>query len=200
MQPGWKAFNVVPFDRFGRVIHFAGRDRIGQQQRPLAEEVAALFDQFRGSLLRYLSSFGLALPDGEEVLQEVFLRYFNICDSGKSRENIRGWLFRVAHNLALKQAQCDPPGFGGVGGGGAETGHRSIPNPEDQMATVKLSSVCWQSSKRCRNRIGGVSFCGPKVCAIGRSPRFSTCPSVGFPCLWPDLWRASRVAPNGADS
>jgi RNA polymerase sigma-70 factor (ECF subfamily) len=69
----------------------------------LEEEVVALFDQFRDPLLRYLSSFGLASADGEEVIQEVFLSLFQHLHRGKSRENLRGWLFRVAHNLALKR-------------------------------------------------------------------------------------------------
>src|SRR5580658_5203008 len=68
-----------------------------------AEEVTALFDQFRSPLLRYLSSFGLALPDREEVLQEVFLSLFQHLNRGRSRDSIRGWLFRVAHNLALRR-------------------------------------------------------------------------------------------------
>jgi RNA polymerase sigma-70 factor (ECF subfamily) len=69
----------------------------------LEEEVVALFDQFRDPLLRYLSSFGLAPADGEELIQEVFLSLFQHLHRGKSRENLRGWLFRVAHNLALKR-------------------------------------------------------------------------------------------------
>ena len=69
----------------------------------LEEEVVALFDQFRSPLLGYLASFGLALADREEVLQEVFLSLFQYLDRGKSRHNLRGWLFRVAHNLGLKR-------------------------------------------------------------------------------------------------
>jgi RNA polymerase sigma-70 factor (ECF subfamily) len=51
----------------------------------LQKEVVALFDELREPLLRYLASFGLALPDGEEVLQEVFLSLFQHLDRGKSR-------------------------------------------------------------------------------------------------------------------
>lgn len=78
----------------------AGRDH---RRARLEEEVVALFDQFRNPLLRYLSSFGLALADREEILQEVFLSLFQHLDRGKSRQNLRGWLFRVAHNLAVKR-------------------------------------------------------------------------------------------------
>ncbi len=79
------------------------RDEPGNSRERLAEDVAALFDQFRSPLLRYLSSFGLALPDSEEVLQEVFLALFQHLNRGRSRDSIRGWLFRVAHNLALRK-------------------------------------------------------------------------------------------------
>jgi RNA polymerase sigma-70 factor (ECF subfamily) len=53
--------------------------------------------------MRYLSSFGLAFPDAEEVIQEVFLALFQHLRQGKPRDNLRGWLFRVAHNLALRR-------------------------------------------------------------------------------------------------
>jgi RNA polymerase sigma-70 factor (ECF subfamily) len=69
----------------------------------LADEVAAYFDQLRYPLLRYLLSFGLAPQDGEEVIQEVFLSLFEHLRRGGPRTNLRGWIFRVAHNLGLRR-------------------------------------------------------------------------------------------------
>ena len=69
---------------------------------PLAHEVTQLFDENRRPLLRYLLSIGLTVQDGEEVVQEVFLALFQHLRSGKPRHNLRGWLFRVGHNQALK--------------------------------------------------------------------------------------------------
>ena len=66
-------------------------------------EVAGLFDRFRNPLLRYMAGFGLAYADGEELIQEAFLSLFQHLTREKSRENLPGWLFRVAHNLALKR-------------------------------------------------------------------------------------------------
>ena len=71
----------------------------------LENEVTALFDDLRGPLLRYLSSFGLCVHDAEEVTQEVFLSLFLHLRNGKPRSNIRGWIFRVAHNLGLKRRE-----------------------------------------------------------------------------------------------
>jgi RNA polymerase sigma-70 factor (ECF subfamily) len=46
------------------------------------------------------------VQDGEEIIQEVFLALFKHLQNGKRDENLRGWVFRVAHNLALKQRQA----------------------------------------------------------------------------------------------
>jgi RNA polymerase sigma-70 factor (ECF subfamily) len=70
---------------------------------PLADEVASLFDELRDRLLRYVLSLGLPVQDGEEIIQEVFLSLFRHLQRGKSRSNLRGWVFRVAHNLTLKR-------------------------------------------------------------------------------------------------
>jgi RNA polymerase sigma-70 factor (ECF subfamily) len=73
----------------------------------LAEEVTALFDELRNPLLRYVLSFGLSTHDGEETIQEVFLSLFRHLRDGKPRTNLRGWTFRVAHNLGLKRRQAN---------------------------------------------------------------------------------------------
>lgn len=67
------------------------------------EEVIAFFDLYRSRILRYVLSFGLAVHDGEDVVQEVFLALFQHLQMGRSRSNLRSWVFRVAHNLALKR-------------------------------------------------------------------------------------------------
>jgi RNA polymerase sigma-70 factor (ECF subfamily) len=101
----------------------------------LEEQVIAFFDQFRDPLLRYLSSFGLAFPDCEEVLQEVFLSLFQHLDQGKSSDNLRGWLFRVAHNLALKSRYRIRQDFDSrADTGAAEFAVDPTPSPEDQLA------------------------------------------------------------------
>jgi RNA polymerase sigma-70 factor (ECF subfamily) len=67
--------------------------------------VIELFNQWRDPLLRYLLGSSLAVSDSEDIIQETFLALFQHLQRGKSRHNLRGWLFRVAHNLALKKRQ-----------------------------------------------------------------------------------------------
>ncbi len=83
-------------------IPLTGANRAGGPT-PLEVEVTSLFDQLRVPVLRYLSSFGLAAQDSEEVAQEVFLALFMHLRAGKPRTNLQAWIFRVAHNLGLKR-------------------------------------------------------------------------------------------------
>lgn len=66
-----------------------------------------LFEQYRDPLLRYAISFGVPVADGEEIVQEVFLSLFRHLQSGRSRQNLRSWIFRVAHNLTLKRRHAN---------------------------------------------------------------------------------------------
>jgi RNA polymerase sigma-70 factor, ECF subfamily len=102
---------------------------------PLEEEVVDLFDRFRSPLLRYALSFGLSIQDGEEIVQEVFLALFQHLQCDKPRQNLRGWVFRVTHNLALRQREQyrRNPQIA-VGPYEAAWPVDPAPNPEDRMA------------------------------------------------------------------
>lgn len=78
------------------------------RQKRLEEEVTGLFERWHAALLRYLSTFGLAQQDSEEIVQEVFLALFSHLQKNKARTNLPAWLFRVAHNLALKRRNMEP--------------------------------------------------------------------------------------------
>lgn len=70
---------------------------------PVEAEVIGLFDELRDRLLRYLLYLGLSVHDSEDIIQESFLLLFQHLRQEKPRENLRGWLFRVSRNLALKR-------------------------------------------------------------------------------------------------
>jgi RNA polymerase sigma-70 factor (ECF subfamily) len=69
----------------------------------LEEEVLDLFDLLGARLLAYAMSFGIPVQDGEDVVQETFLALFQHLRKQGSRENLKGWLYQVTHNLALKR-------------------------------------------------------------------------------------------------
>jgi RNA polymerase sigma-70 factor (ECF subfamily) len=63
-------------------------------------EVTALYRELRKPLLRYLVCLGLTSDEAQDVVQDAFLSLQQHLASGGDQENIRGWVFRVAHNLA----------------------------------------------------------------------------------------------------
>ena len=69
------------------------------------EEVLHLFDECAPGLRRYVGAFGLTAEVTEDVVQEVFLQLFRHLRLGRSRANLRGWIFRVGHNQALKHRE-----------------------------------------------------------------------------------------------
>jgi RNA polymerase sigma-70 factor (ECF subfamily) len=69
------------------------------------EDVLRLFDECAPGLRRYVGAFGLTAEVTEDVVQEVFLQLFKHLGLGRSRANLRGWIFRVGHNLALKHRE-----------------------------------------------------------------------------------------------
>ena len=104
----------------------------------LADEVTAFFDQLRNPLLRYLLSFGLTPQDGEEVVQEVFLALFQHLRRGGSRRNLRGWIFRVAHNLGLRRCnnrRAETRLFSSSSETDADVSLDPDPNPEEQWSS-----------------------------------------------------------------
>lgn len=95
-MPRKDSVNALPFPNAAEAARSAKPSQIERQ-------VMELFEQLRDPLLRYALSFGISVHDAEEVTQEVFLSLFRHLQLRRSRKNLRGWIFRVGHNLALKQ-------------------------------------------------------------------------------------------------
>src|SRR5208282_6900840 len=105
----------------------------------IEREVMELFEQFRNPLLRYALSFGLSVHDGEEVIQEVFLALFRHLQLGKSRKNLRGWIFRVGHNLALKRRYANQRSLDRIASDSTIAEKQPDPsaNPEEQLSSAQ---------------------------------------------------------------
>ena len=132
---------------------------------PLEEEVVGLFDQLQARLLRYLLSLGLPAAEGEEIVQETFLALFQHLRRGKPRYNLRGWVFKVAHNLALKQRKATQRNRQSLLDPGWTSPDRVL-DPEEQLATnqrqVRLASVLQalpEQDRRCLSlRAEGLTY------------------------------------------
>jgi RNA polymerase sigma-70 factor, ECF subfamily len=71
-------------------------------------EASTLYEELRKPLLRYLVCLGLSADEAQDVVQDAFVNLQRHLGAGGSRENIRSWLFRVAHNEARnRQSRYD---------------------------------------------------------------------------------------------
>jgi RNA polymerase sigma-70 factor (ECF subfamily) len=69
----------------------------------LEKKVTAYFEQWRDPVNRYVvAAFGDPM-EAEEITQEAFLQLYRQLHSGQSITNIRAWVFRTAHNLAVNR-------------------------------------------------------------------------------------------------
>jgi RNA polymerase sigma-70 factor, ECF subfamily len=65
------------------------------------KDIVQLYHDLRPMLYAYLSTLGVVKSDAEELIQEGFFRLMRDLSTGNEVKNPRGWLFRVAHNLAM---------------------------------------------------------------------------------------------------
>ena len=75
----------------------------GQRTLELEEQVTRLFDELRGPLFRYLICLSMSSTDADEIVQETFLRLYRHLHAGGREDNLRGWVFRVAHNISINE-------------------------------------------------------------------------------------------------
>ena len=80
-----------------------GREQAGRQRKsqPLEETVVELYRALRPSLLGYVYQVVGTTGEAEDIVQTAFLRTFDQLQKGAPIGNLRGWVYRVAHNLAI---------------------------------------------------------------------------------------------------
>ena len=76
--------------------------RVGKASPMSCEDrVTQIFEEARDDIYHYLVMLGLAPPSAQDATQEVFLRLYVSLRKGERIENLRAWIFRVAHNHGL---------------------------------------------------------------------------------------------------
>jgi RNA polymerase sigma-70 factor (ECF subfamily) len=66
----------------------------------LQEKVVELYQTMRHALLGYVHQFVGSTAEAEDIVQTTFLKTFDEMQKAKIL-NLRAWLYRVAHNLAI---------------------------------------------------------------------------------------------------
>lgn len=67
----------------------------------LEQKVADLFEILRDPIYRHICRLIGKRAEAEDLTQETFLRLYDCLQKGQAMGNVRPWLYRVAHNLAI---------------------------------------------------------------------------------------------------
>ena len=67
------------------------------------EIVTALYEQMRPALLGYVYHLTGSVRDAEDLVQIAFLQLFDQLGRRSEIRNVRGWIYRAVHNLAINQ-------------------------------------------------------------------------------------------------
>jgi RNA polymerase sigma-70 factor (ECF subfamily) len=87
--------SVLPVPQELTDAEHAGSESFGEK------DILPLYDEYRPRLYRYMRSMQLGPEQAEEIVQETFMRLTMQFRKGGELENVRGWIVRVAHNLAV---------------------------------------------------------------------------------------------------
>jgi len=106
----------------------------------LKERVTLHFEQWRDAVYRYLVAVFGPAAQADEITQEVFLKLYETLRAGQEVVNVRSWVFRVAHNLAVDQLrgrQFITPLDEGAWEEVCRSLRDSAPNPEQRMLRIE---------------------------------------------------------------
>lgn len=88
------------------VPHYVPAILLGEESAralDLEKQITQLFDELHESVYRYLLCLGVTERESQEVVQETFLRLCKYIQAGGRAHHLRGWVFRVAHNIAVNE-------------------------------------------------------------------------------------------------
>jgi RNA polymerase sigma-70 factor (ECF subfamily) len=109
----------------------------------LQDQVSAMFVALRGPLFRYVFVLLRDAAEAEDSTQECFFRLFVELQSGSRIVDVKAWLFRVAHNLAIDRHRRHSERFEGSLDGAAlyVADDRTLSSEEDLLQQERLALV-----------------------------------------------------------
>jgi RNA polymerase sigma-70 factor, ECF subfamily len=97
------AGNGLSMEASERVLDMESPEREAEDSVDPKQLAAQIFDELRLPVSRYLVCLGVCPAVAGEIVQEAFLRLYRHLRADGRRENLAGWVFRVAHNLAVNE-------------------------------------------------------------------------------------------------
>ena len=140
------------------------------------EAIAAAFETYHAELYGFIRRGTRDEAAAEDLLQDAFLRLAREVSAGRSPDNIRAWLYRVAANLIVSRARrrrtvVDWLSRQGRGDTGTVAGPEVSILKRERTAEVDGALAGLSSDARTALLLASQGFSGEEIAeAIGRSP------------------------------
>src|SRR5262245_11741453 len=95
--------------------------------------VADAFESYAAELYSFLRRSTRDERAAEDLLQETFLRLTKEVDAGRTPEQLRGWLYRVASNLVVSRGRRSTTAFAWMTAHGRQEVGGVVDSPEAQV-------------------------------------------------------------------
>jgi RNA polymerase sigma-70 factor, ECF subfamily len=82
-----------------RDLRIFASEQLGIAER--YQRIAELYGLLKPPLYAYLWYLGMNTDQAEDIIQETFLRLVSCRVDARKKNNLRAWIFRVAHNLSM---------------------------------------------------------------------------------------------------
>lgn len=103
-----------------------------------------LYDHLRPSLRAYLYCLGISSDQAEDVIQESFLRLVRHRFEQDAGDNLRAWVFRVAHNLSMNVHRSQRYTSYGIDEGSSQLiRERMDPRPSPEQKVLLDERMRW---------------------------------------------------------
>src|SRR6185436_104307 len=103
--------------------------------------VSTAFESYHAELYNFLRRSTRDEGAAEDLLQEAFLRLTREVEAGRTPEHIRGWLYRVASNLAISRGRRRMTAFDWMNRYGRTEQGDDVESPESGVLARERSST-----------------------------------------------------------
>src|SRR4029078_10539301 len=103
--------------------------------------VSTAFEAYHAELYNFLRRSTRDEGAAEDLLQEAFLRLTREVDAGRTPEHVRGWLYRVASNLAISRGRRRMTAFDWMNRYGRTQQGDDVESPENGLLARERSSA-----------------------------------------------------------
>lgn len=102
----WQQIKILADERADRAALLAAEIDLSDamtENHKIEQQVAQLFEALRKPVYQYLMAVFGNPAEAEDLTQDAFLQLYKSLKKGETIRNVRYWIFRVSHNLAVSR-------------------------------------------------------------------------------------------------